>query len=197
MKRAPQKPKLEKLRLLCTSINSTCSTCNSDIGNRCISKFRKREEGDDRHPMHLGNDPSLARHDWVGGRCTCPLCISSCNKLFHMKDFPKIGLAVLQASRRQQAEPDPEVEVSEMLGRSLSAGLLAVSHTQSVRTGNHSGARAASGVFYDAASSLMTRVGGDMSSGTIQNTQRIFGRGTNLTLPNGGKFDTNHIALIS
>ena len=64
-----------------------------------------------------------------------------------MEDFPKIGLAVLQASRRQQAEPDPEVEVSEMLGRSLSAGLLAVSHTQSVRTGNQSGARAASGVF--------------------------------------------------
>ena len=64
-----------------------------------------------------------------------------------MEDFPKIGLAVLQASRRQQAEPDPEVEVSKMLGRSLMAGMLAVSHTQSVRMGNQIGVRAASCIF--------------------------------------------------
>ena len=51
--------------------------------------------------------------------------------------------------------------------------------------------------FYDAASSLMSRVGGDMSSRTIQNNQRVFGRGTNLTLPNGGKFDTNHITMLN
>ena len=87
--------------------------------------------------------------------------------------------------------------MSEMLGRSLLARLLAVSHTQSVCTGNQSGARAASGGFYNAASSLMSRVGGNMSSGTIQNNQRVFGRGTNLTLPNGGKFGTNHITRNS
>jgi len=36
-----------------------------------------------------------------------------------------------------------------------------------------------------------------MSSGTIQNNQIVFGRGKNLALPNGGKFDTNHITRNS
>jgi len=89
-----------------------------------------------------------------------------------MEDFPKIGLAVLQASRHQQAEPDPEVEVSQMLGRSILAGLVAVSHTQSVCTGNQSGVRAASGVFYDAASSLMSRVGAICQAGPFSITKK-------------------------
>ena len=143
--------------------------------------------------MELGNDPTLVRYEWSRGRCTCLLCFSNCNKLFHMEDFPKIALAPLQANRRQQLEPNPAVELSEMLGRSVYAGMLAMTDSASARSNQREGVQAATGTFYDAASGAMLRMGGNMSSSSIQHTQRVFGRQTDVTLPGAASFDTNHI----
>ena len=213
MKRAPSKPSsktLESPRLLCTCLHAFRLNEFSDVENTCISQCRQIDDDDDRHLMLVGQDPSLPVYPWENGRPTCPICRCKCNKLFYIKDIPRITLALLRPGRSalMKRGPTPQEEIGNFLGRCMHAGMQAMNDVGAIqeqhRTNDIAAGRPVSSVadvppdvFFGAAAENAVRTADNLSSDAVQHLQDKFGRKTDVTLPDGGPFDTRRITANS
>ena len=204
MRRAPSAvgaKQLESQRLYCACLWSCCLQEGSNVGSTCISKCRKREEGDTRHAMALAGDSTLARYEWEGipRRCTCPQCKCQCNMLYHISDIPKIALAKHQKNLRdiqsRENGGNPQAQLGQFLGQAMAAGNVALQQISQIQEsrGVEVSAQVRQELFNDGMAEHVVRQGGSLPSGVIQLMQQHFGRSTDVTLPSGNRLNTRVI----
>lgn len=82
---------LKKARRLCACLTSKCNREGSLVGNSCIIMCRDHPSTDERGVSDIANDTTLPFFPWAqtlrGNRCTCPICMCNCNKLFYADDM--------------------------------------------------------------------------------------------------------------
>ena len=204
MKRAPSAitaKQLESQRHYCACLWSNCLQEGTDVGSGCISKCRKRGEGDSRHAMALASDSTLPRYEWKGvpRRCTCPQCQCQCNKLYRVSDIPKIALAKYQKQLRDNQSREnggnPQAQLGQFLGQAFAAGTVAVQQISQIQAsrGEEMSAEVRQELYNDGMAEHVVRQGGSLSSSVVQLMQQQFGRGTVVTLPSGDELNTRVI----
>ncbi len=193
----PSRKHYESQRYLCGCLNSRCTSKGGDmLGSTCIINCRvfPTPEGNDRHACEQARNISLPRYVWRGTgytrKCTCTYCQCQCNKLFFAANFQRILLASTKRASQMIHASRPAVETTQFLGRAFRAGQQAFLDAGAARLPiGHQRE-----VMNDAMTDFIVQTGGSLlSQTTVRHLQGNFGRGVDVTLPSGDRFNTRTI----
>ena len=171
------------------------------MGNSCIIMCRDHPSTNERGVSDIANDTTLPFFPWAqtlrGNRCTCPICMCNCNKLFYADDMQSLGL-VLQGNI-QPITPMPATETSHFIAQTL------MNANQVVRDATYAASRHGTMIcseqqqelYYTGAADWALRMASNLSLSTKNSLGRTFGRDTNVELPSGDSFSVKLVSTNS
>jgi hypothetical protein len=195
--RAVTAKQLKKARRLCVCLNSQCSKEGSIVGNSCIIMCRDHPSTDERGVGDIANDTTLSFFPWAQGnrgvRCTCPICMCQCNKLFNVDDMQSIGVLMMQQARQPQRVVRPPDQTSQFMAQAMLSARQVVNDSTSAahQRGTEISHEHEDEIYNTAMADHAVRLGGSyLSLTTRHQLGHGFGRDTVVQLPNGQSFVT-------
>jgi len=114
---------LKKSRYFCLCRSATCGSEGTTVGSTCFILCRECSPDDERGVSAIANDTTLSFFPWAQGnrgvRCTCPICMCQCNKLFNVDDMQSIGVLMMQQARQPQRVVRPPDQTSQFMAQAM------------------------------------------------------------------------------
>ena len=192
---------LKKSRYFCLCRSATCGSEGTTVGSKCFILCRECSPEDERGVSAIANDTTLSFFPWAQGnrgvRCTCPICMCQCNKLFNVDDMQSIGVLMMQQARQPQRVVRPPDQTSQFMAQAMLSARQVVNDSTSAahQRGTEISSEHEDEIYNTAMADHAVRLGGSyLSLTTRHHLGHGFGRNTNVQLPNGQSFDTRSIS---
>ena len=192
---------LKKSRYFCLCRSATCGSEGTTVGSTCFILCRECSPDDERGVSAIANDTTLSFFPWAQGnrgvRCTCPICMCQCNKLFNVDDMQSIGVLMMQQARQPQRVVRPPDQTSQFMAQAMLSARQVVNDSTSAahQRGTEISHEHEDEIYNTAMADHAVRLGGSyLSLTTRHQLGHGFGRDTVVQLPNGQSFDTRSIS---